>query len=99
MGRTCKLAFSYGLESNPAVTAKFLAKLNLGTKHAHIQAYVPKIKPPQELHTPEDGHRRFLGNAQEIGGASRWLDVGASKRRGTYTLDNNTPPEIRRALL
>ena len=47
VGRTYKLAFSYGLESDPAFAAKCLAKLTLGTKHAHIQAYVPKIKPPR----------------------------------------------------
>ena len=47
MGRACKLAFSYGLESDPSVAAKFLDKLTLGTKHAHIQAYVPRIKPPR----------------------------------------------------
>ena len=29
VGRACKLAFSYELELNPAVTAKFLAKLTL----------------------------------------------------------------------
>jgi len=46
VGRAGKSAFSYGLESDPAVAAKFLAKLTLGTKHTHIQAYVPKIKPP-----------------------------------------------------
>ncbi len=46
VGRACKLAFSYGLESDPAVAAKFLTKLTLGAKHAHIQAYDPKIKPP-----------------------------------------------------
>jgi len=47
VGMACKLAFSYGLESDPAVAAKFLAKLTLGAKHAHIQAHVPKIKPPK----------------------------------------------------
>jgi hypothetical protein len=47
VGRACKLAFSFGLESDPAVASKFLDKLTLGTKHAHIQAYVPKIKPPR----------------------------------------------------
>jgi hypothetical protein len=35
------------LESDPAVAAKFLAKLTLGTKHSHIEAYIPKIKPPR----------------------------------------------------
>ena len=49
VGRACKTAFSFGLESDPAVAAKFLAKLTLGTKHAHIQAYIPKIKPPRNI--------------------------------------------------
>ena len=40
VGRACKFAFSYGLESDPAVAAKFLANLTL-------RAYVPKIKPPR----------------------------------------------------
>jgi hypothetical protein len=43
--RACKLAFFYGLESDPAVAATFLAKLTLGTNHLHIEAYVLKIKP------------------------------------------------------
>ncbi len=47
VGRACKLTFSYGLESEPAVAAKFLAKLTLRAKHSHIEAYIPKIKPPR----------------------------------------------------
>jgi hypothetical protein len=47
VGNACKLAFSYGLATDPVVAAKFLDKLTLGAKHAHIQAYVPKIKPPR----------------------------------------------------
>ena len=45
MGRACKLAFSYGLESDPTVAAKFLSKLTLKKKHDHIQEYVAKVKP------------------------------------------------------
>ena len=33
-------------------------------------------------------------NAQEIGSAPRWVDVGVAARRGTDTLDNNAPQEI-----
>ncbi len=47
VGRACKLSFSYGLETDHAVAAKFLDKLTLGAKHAHIQTHVPKIKPPR----------------------------------------------------
>ena len=42
MGRVSKLTFSYGLESDPEVTSKFLSKLNLKARHAHIPAYVPR---------------------------------------------------------
>jgi hypothetical protein len=44
--RACKLAFSYGLESDPEIAGKFLAKLILKKRHAHILAHVPKVKPP-----------------------------------------------------
>ena len=46
VGRACKLAFSYGLETEPEIAAEFLAKLSLKARHAHIQAHVPKVKPP-----------------------------------------------------
>jgi hypothetical protein len=36
VGRACKLAFSYGLETHPEIAAKFLAKLTLKKRHAHI---------------------------------------------------------------
>ena len=45
MGRACKLAFSYGLESDPAIAAKFLSKLALKKKHAHIPDFVARVKP------------------------------------------------------
>ena len=47
MGRACKLAFSYGLETDPEIAARFLAKLTLKARHAHIQVHVPKVKPPR----------------------------------------------------
>jgi hypothetical protein len=46
VGKACKLAFSYDLESDPEVASKFLSKLTLKARHAHIHAHVPKIKPP-----------------------------------------------------
>jgi hypothetical protein len=45
MGRAFKLAFSYGLESDPAIAAKFLSKLTLKKKHAHIPDFAAKVKP------------------------------------------------------
>jgi len=47
VGRGCKLAFSYGLKTNPGIAAKFLAKLTMGTRHSHIEAHVPKVNPPR----------------------------------------------------
>ena len=45
MGRACKVAFSYGLESDPVIAAKFLSKLNLKKKYDHIPEFVAKVKP------------------------------------------------------
>jgi hypothetical protein len=47
VGRACKLAFSYGLESDPGIAAKFLAKLTLGVRHSHNEAHIPSVKPPR----------------------------------------------------
>ena len=46
VGRACKLAFYYGLESDPKIAAEFLAKLTLKQRNAHIPAHVPTVKPP-----------------------------------------------------
>jgi hypothetical protein len=45
IGRACKLAFSYGLESDPVIAAKFMSKLTLKKKHDHIPKCVAKVKP------------------------------------------------------
>ena len=39
------MAFSYGLESDPTIAAKFMSKLTLKKKHHRIQEYVAKVKP------------------------------------------------------
>ena len=44
MGRACKLAFSYGLESDLVIAAEFLSKLTLKKKHDHIPKFVAKVK-------------------------------------------------------
>jgi hypothetical protein len=46
VGRACKLAFSYGLESDPEIAAKFLSKLALKKRHSHIPVHVSKIELP-----------------------------------------------------
>ena len=45
MGRACKLAYFYGLESDPEIAAKFLSKLTLKQKHEHILSIVATVKP------------------------------------------------------
>jgi hypothetical protein len=45
MRRACKLAFSYGLESDPGIAAKLLSKLTLKKKHDHIPVFVARVKP------------------------------------------------------
>ncbi len=42
VGRACKVAFSYGIETDPEVAAKFLKKLKLQNRHNHT----PPILPP-----------------------------------------------------
>ncbi len=42
-GKACKLAFSYGTESDPIIGAIFPAKLTRATMHTHV--------PPHYLHT------------------------------------------------
>ncbi len=38
VGKACKLAFSYGTESNPEVAAKFLVELTKTVPHTHVSA-------------------------------------------------------------
>ena len=44
MGRAWKLAFSYGLESDQVIAAKFMSKLTLHKKHDTIPEFVAKVK-------------------------------------------------------
>jgi hypothetical protein len=46
VGRACKVAFSYGLESDQEITAKFIFKLTMKERHSHIPMHVSKIIPP-----------------------------------------------------
>ncbi len=43
------MAFTYGLESGPAVVAKFLAKLTLPTKHSRIPLHTPTVRASKNL--------------------------------------------------
>ncbi len=45
LGRACKVAFTYGVESDPEVAATFLAKLTLKARHSHIPLHPSSLKP------------------------------------------------------
>ena len=53
VGRACKLAFSYGLETEHGIAATFLAKSTLGARHSHIEAHIPSVKPPRNWIPPK----------------------------------------------
>ncbi len=44
VGRACKVAFIFGIESDPVVEAKFLAKLTLPSRHSHIPPNTSKLR-------------------------------------------------------
>ncbi len=46
VGKACKLAFSYGTESDPVVVPNFLSKLTMATLHTHVPAPPPTCKSP-----------------------------------------------------
>ena len=46
VGKACKIAFSYGTESDPTVAATFLAKLTRSDPHTHVPP------PPSAFITP-----------------------------------------------
>jgi hypothetical protein len=48
VGRACKVAFTYGLETDPAVAAEFLKKLTLQDRHPLI-AHTPKRSSPRRI--------------------------------------------------
>ena len=41
VGKACKLAFSYGAETDPIVAATFLSKLTRSTMHTHVPPPLP----------------------------------------------------------
>jgi hypothetical protein len=48
-GRACKVAFTFGLETDPEVVAKFLKKLTLQARHIHITPHSSTVKPAKNL--------------------------------------------------
>jgi hypothetical protein len=61
LSRACKLAFSYGLESDPEVAAEFLSKLTLKKKHYHIPLYTAKVRPTKNCIPPKAVTEAFSG--------------------------------------
>ena len=91
MGRACKLAFSYGLETDPEIAATFLAKLTLKARHTHIPAHVRKVKPPGNRISSRGC---FRGDAKEIGYTPGRMDVGTSSGRRPDLIHGYAPPEV-----
>ena len=59
------MAFSYGLEPDFDIAAKFLAKLTLGARHSHIEAHVPTVKPPRNCTPLKAVTHAFSGMPKE----------------------------------
>ncbi len=49
VGRAYKVAFIYGLETDPSVAAKFMKKLTLQARHPHITPNSVNLKPAKNL--------------------------------------------------
>jgi len=44
LSRACKVAFTYGIETDPEVAASFLAKLTLRSRHSHVPLHPSSLK-------------------------------------------------------
>jgi len=49
VGGACKVAFTFGLETDPEVAAKFLKKLTLQARHSLITPQTSTFKPSKNL--------------------------------------------------
>jgi hypothetical protein len=49
VGRACKVAFTFGFETDPEVAAKFLKKLALQARNNHITPHSSTFKPTKNL--------------------------------------------------
>ncbi len=47
-GRACKVAFTYGMETDPEVAAKVLSRLNRSERHTHITPHVSTVIPAKD---------------------------------------------------
>ena len=61
VGRACKVAFTFGLETDPDVAAKFLKKLTLQARHSHITTHSSILKPAKNQITAKAVWEAFSG--------------------------------------
>ena len=61
VGIACKVAFTFGLESDPEVAAKFLEKLTLQARHSHITSHSSTYKPAKILISAKAVSEAFSG--------------------------------------
>ena len=59
--RACKVVFTYGLETDPEVAAKFLKKLTLQAHHIHITPHSSNFKPAKNLIFAKAVSKAFSG--------------------------------------
>ncbi len=45
VGKACKATFTYGMETDPEIAARFLSKLTLKQRHSHISVHISTVKP------------------------------------------------------
>ena len=91
MGRACKLAFSYGLESDPAIAAKFMSKLTLKKKHDRIPGLMARVKPTRNCIPLKTVTDAFSGMPKKSeahrGGWTSWDELrDAAQTPSTTTL-------------
>ena len=61
VGRACKVAFTYGLETDPGIAAKCMKKLTLQARHPHIAPHIYNIKSEKNLISSKALTASFLG--------------------------------------
>ena len=61
VSQACKVAFTYGLETNPSIAATFLAKLTLKSRHSHIPLHSSNLKQAKNLISQKNLSDAFTG--------------------------------------
>jgi hypothetical protein len=84
VGRACKVAFTFGIETDPEGAAKFLKKLTLQSRQSHITPHSSTLKPAKNLIPAKAVSQAFSGmpkkfNAQRDGWTWELLRDAASR--------------------